>query len=530
MAISYGARHDKTKYLKIMLNREDLAQLAQRGISEAEFNCQLERFREGFAFTHLVRPATKGDGIMVFDLRKIDELLDGYESAIREREIVKFVPASGAATRMFKALFEYRETAKNNALTEKMQDEKDSNGVHYLMHHLHEVAFYEDLFKVMEKHQVDLKDCLEKHDYVSIIDFILDEKGLNYANLCKGLLLFHHYKNAESRTALEEHLVEAAGYCNVNGKAKLHFTVSPEHLEKFTNKVNEKLPYYEEKFQIKYDISYSIQKPSTDTIAVDMNNNPVHDDKGNLMFRPGGHGALIENLKDLKGDIIFVKNIDNVAPDHLKTPTFTYKKVIGGYLLELQKNIFEYLNILEKGELDEVKLQEIYGFLFHQLQCNIKNFEKLSTKDKQQALFDHLNRPIRICGMVKNEGEPGGGPFWVENAHHESSLQIVESSQVDTKNEEQKYALQHATHFNPVDLVCGVRNYKGEVFDLQKYVDPQTCFISSKSIGSLSIKALELPGLWNGAMADWITVFVEVPIAVFSPVKTVNDFLRREHQ
>ncbi|MCD4720334.1 MAG: DUF4301 family protein, partial [Desulfobacula sp.] len=353
---------------------------------------------------------------------------------------------------------------------------------------------------------------------------------LDYGKLPKGLLKFHRYEHS-NRVALEEHLVEAAMYgVSKNKKAYVHFTVSPEHLEKFKTQVDQVKDEYEKLFDITFEISYSVQKSSTDMIAVDMNNEPFREKDGSLLFRPGGHGALIENLNDLEADLIFIKNIDNVVPDRLKEITTTYKKVIGGLLLKLQSKTFEFLKELEKSESTNL-IEKIEAFAQSDLNIKIPNgFNELGPDEKKSFLFRHLNRPIRICGMVKNEGEPGGGPFWVKNSKGEVSLQVVESSQVNASDEEQMKILQSSTHFNPVDLVCGTRNYKGESFDLHEFIDPETGFISIKSKDGKNLKAQELPGLWNGAMADWITIFVEVPIITFNPVKTVNDLLRPQHQ
>ena len=399
----------------------------------------------------------------------------------------------------------------------------------YFFENIRNFAFYNDLKKVVENTGKSIETCLETKDYNTILDALLSSLGLDYSSLPKGLLAFHKYSDG-ARTALEEHLIEGAGYATSDGLAKLHFTVSPEHLDKFKQHVAEILPSYETKFNVKYDISYSVQKPSTDTVAVTPDNRLFLTETGDLFFRPGGHGALIENLSDLKGDLIFIKNIDNVTTDKNRVPTITYKKVIASYLIDLQNAMFDYLKRLENTDVSEDLLTEIFHFSWKQLHIAFDHFENLSLEEKRKILIQKLNRPIRICGMVRNEGEPGGGPFWTQNTKGEISLQIVESSQIDPKNPQQQDILKMASHFNPVDLICGVRNYKGELFDLRQYIDPETGFISEKSVGGKTLKALELPGLWNGAMADWITVFVEVPIAIFSPVKTVNDLLRREHQ
>jgi hypothetical protein len=377
---------------------------------------------------------------------------------------------------------------------------------------------------------IDIDTCIHTHEYNSIIDFLLLEKGLNYAALPKGLLKFHKYNNT-SRTAFEEHFVEAADYSSdIHGEASIHFTLSPEHIYKFKNLIQHTIEGYEQNLNVRFNITYSIQKPGTDTIAVDLNNQPFCESDGSLLFRPGGHGALLENLNELNGDIIFIKNIDNIVPDRLKEETYKYKKAIGGLLVEFQEEVWKYLRLLEAGNVHEDLLDEIIQFTNDQLNIPLAFSASLSNDEKVKILFSKFNRPIRVCGMVKNEGEPGGGPFWTKNSNGELSLQIVESSQIDMDNTEQKNIFKSSTHFNPVDLVCGVKDYKGFNFNLLNYTDPATGFISIKSKDGRELKALELPGLWNGAMADWITIFVEVPIITFNPVKTVNDLLREEHQ
>jgi hypothetical protein len=344
-------------------------------------------------------------------------------------------------------------------------------------------------------------------------------------------LRFHAYSN-ENRFAIEEHLVEATNYCtNEDRVAKVHFTISPEHRNKFDEVISEIVPKFEARFNIRYDIRFSEQKPSTDTIAVDMENKPFRNNDGTLLFRPGGHGALIENLNDLDEDIIFVKNIDNIVPDRLRDETYRYKKAIGGLLMQLQEKSFDYLDLLDGGNLEADELEEMREFASHSLMIDIPDaYDGYSEMEKIDFLFTKLNRPMRVCGMVKNEGEPGGGPFWVKNTEGEISLQIVESSQMNLKEPGQVEIVSKATHFNPVDLVCSKYNFEGIKFDLNEYIDPATGFISIKSKDGRDLKALELPGLWNGAMADWITIFVETPLITFNPVKTVNDLLRPQHQ
>ena len=391
-------------------------------------------------------------------------------------------------------------------------------------------AFYNDLNAACEKaFEKNIPALMAEGDYKAVVAALLEAAGLNYGALPKGLLKFHRYEDG-SRTPLEEHLVEGALYAaNKNGKVNVHFTVSPEHRRLFENLVADKAAVYAKKYGVDYNVTFSEQKPCTDTIAADMNNQPFRDN-GKLLFRPGGHGALIENLNDLDADIIFIKNIDNVVPDKLKGDTVLYKKLIAGVLVVLQQKAFAYLELLDSGRYTHEQVLEILQFLQKKLFC--KNPETKNLEDAELVLYlkEKLNRPMRVCGMVKNVGEPGGGPFLAYNSDGTISLQILESSQIDMDDPEKKEMFEKGTHFNPVDLVCAVRDYKGHKFDLVNFVDKATGFISYKSKNGKDLKALELPGLWNGAMSDWNTVFVEVSLSTFNPVKTVNDLLREQHQ
>ena len=515
-----------------MFTKEDFNQFKTKGIDTQIIYKQIENFKKGFPYADLIKPATIGNGIERLNEDDTNEFVKFYDNAAKKIHIIKFVPASGAASRMFKALFGFLENYKGteNDYNEFLAD-KGFNSVYNFINRLTDFAFFEDLKNAMKKDNIDIFEKIEKKEYHIIIDYLLNDKGLNYGKRPKGLLKFHSYTN-NNRFSFEEHLVEAANYgTSKNNKAYIHFTVSPEHLDRFTRQVESVKSIYEDKFGITYDVSFSVQKSSTDTIAVDLKNNPFREDDGKILFRPGGHGALIENLNDLDGDVIFIKNIDNVVPDRLKTETTIYKKTIGGILLKLQSQVFKYLNELDKTEKDENLIAEISEFAQKKLNINIPaEFDRINFNGRKDFLYRHLNRPVRVCGMVKNEGEPGGGPFWVKNSNGEVSLQIVESSQVNQDDAGQKEILQSSTHFNPVDLVCGIKNYKGEQFDLHKYIDSATGFISIKSKDGKNLKAQELPGLWNGAMANWITIFVEVPVITFNPVKTVNDLLRTQHQ
>lgn len=506
-----------------MLNANDLEQLKAKGISETQIEEQLASFVKGFPFLEIAASASMEQGIMVVSKEDQAAYMDAWDAYLaKNKKIVKFVPASGAASRMFKNLYEFLSADYNEpgtAFETKFFGE------------IHKFAFYDALnAKCLENEEKDIPALLAAGEYKAIVSNLLDAKGLNYGQLPKGLLLFHTYPG-KVRTAMEEHLAEGAMYAKNNaGEVNIHFTVSPEHKALFEKLVETRKGEYEEKFSVKYDISFSVQKPSTDTVAADMDNQPFRDKNGKLLFRPGGHGALIENLNDVDADVVFIKNIDNVVPDSFKCSTVIYKKVIAGVLVTLQEKIFNYLKQIETGKYTHEEVEEMIHFLQNDL-C-IRNPETKFLEDAELILYikGKLLRPLRVCGMVKNVGEPGGGPFLAANPDGTVSLQVLESSQIDMKDPAKKAMFEKGTHFNPVDLVCAVKDYTGQKFNLPDYVDKNTGFISYKSKDGRELKALELPGLWNGAMSDWNTVFVEVPIETFNPVKTVNDLLRPEHQ
>jgi hypothetical protein len=502
-----------------MLNEKDLQQLSERNVTENQVTQQVAQLKRGTRFVQLMRPATLGDGILRLDADLTGRMTQAFDADKEFYQFTKFVPASGAASRMFKDLFAFADSGKETNFTD------------IFFAHIKCFAFYADLDQAVKKlHGADIDTLLQQGRKVDIVKALLLDEGLGYGQLPKALLKFHHYPTFD-RLALEEHLVEAARYAtDAQGVAKLHFTVSPEHEEVFKKTVNTLKEGYEKQYKVCYDISYSCQKPSTDTVAIDAEGNLFRESNGKILFRPGGHGALIENLNDLGEEIVFVKNIDNVVPESKAETTIIYKKVLAGLLLQLQQKTFEYLELLDEGNLSDEDLDEIIRYAQTELMMDIPAFvSQYNSIEKIDYLYDKLNRPMRVCGMVKNEGEPGGGPFWVKNDDDEVSLQIIESSQIDHKNAQQEAIFQASTHFNPVDLVCGCWNYKGEAFNLKDHVDPNTGFVSNKSKDGRELRALELPGLWNGAMADWITVFVEVPIETFNPVKTVNDLLKPMH-
>lgn len=506
-----------------MLTHEDKELLAKKGISEQQIAEQLACFEKGFPYLKLAGAASvENRGIMIADADEQKKYLaawDAYKDT--DKKVVKFVPASGAASRMFKNLFEFLGADYSVPTTDFEKKFFD---------HIHSFAFYNDLNAAcLDNTGKNIDALVAEHNYKAVVSNLLEGAGLNYGALPKGLLKFHCYANGV-RTPLEEHLVEGALYAaGKTGQVNVHFTVSTEHKALFSQLVEEKVAEYAKKYGVSFNVSFSEQKPSTDTLAADMENKPFRDN-GKLVFRPGGHGALIENLNDLDADIVFIKNIDNVVPDRLKGDTVTYKKLLAGVLVTLQQQAFQYLKLLDGGHYSHDQLETIIRFVQQQLRCRKNDIKNLEDADLVIYLRKKLNRPMRVCGMVKNVGEPGGGPFLAYNPDGTVSLQILESSQIDMKDPEKKAMFEQGTHFNPVDLVCAIRDYKGNKFNLLDYVDKATGFISYKSKNGKDLKALELPGLWNGSMSDWSTVFVEVPLSTFNPVKTVNDLLREQHQ
>ena len=496
-----------------MYTQNDLALFEARGVTPEQIDKQVANFKTGFNAVTLTGPATVGNGIIRIEKQEEDMLLLAYDKAVNEMQITKMVPASGSATRMFKDLFSYLNSA---------DDAEMPGNIENFFAKIESLPFYNSLDKTIAECGESLSELREKGDFKKIMNYVLVE-GLKYGDTPKGLIEFHTYADIV-RTPFDEHLAEGALYASVKGISNIHFTVSEEHTEKFKKHLEEVVKLFEKKFGIKYNVSFSIQKPSTDTVSIESNGELLRDDKGNIIFRPGGHGALIHNLNDLDADIVFVKNIDNVSPDKNKPDTCLYKKLIAGLLVNLQEKIFGYLKQLDKEDVAPATLQEINAF----------TKEKLGFKgDKEEysieELKDMLNRPIRVCGMVKNEGEPGGGPFWVKCDNGER-LMICESAQIDLKEASQKAIFDASTHFNPVDLVCGIKDYKGNKFNLLDYVAQEQGFINYKSYKGRDIEVQELPGLWNGAMANWITLFVEVPLTTFTPVKTVFDLFKPEHQ
>ncbi len=506
-----------------MFTKEDLLLLQEKGISEQQIKTQLESFATGFPYLEIVSAASFEKGIMAISEEEKEKYLDTWQEYLKgDKKITKFVPASGAASRMFKDLFAFKNASYSSPTT-------DSEKVFFS--NLSNFAFYDTLSETCKKmYSESAKELLQEGRFKDIIDALLSEEGLNYGNLPKGLLLFHKYKEG-NRTPIGEHMTEGTMYAkDKNGVVNLHLTVSKEHKDLFELLVAARKTSYEAKLGAKFNVSYSVQKSGTDTIAADMNNEPFRTESGELLFRPGGHGALIENLNDIDSDIIFIKNIDNVIPDKLKEEEALYKQLLAGVLVSMQKRAHRYLIEMTSGDVDKNKLQEVLEFSHNELTIIPPQGGFKDDNELKEYLISKLDRPFRVCGMVRNEGEPGGGPFITINSDGTASLQILESSQIDKSNEKAMHAFKDGSHFNPVDLVCGVKCYKNNKFNLPKYVDKNTGFISQKSQNGRPLQALELPGLWNGAMSDWNTIFIEVPISTFNPVKTVNDLLRPEHQ
>jgi len=514
-----------------MFSDKDLAEIKNHELTVDQINGQIAKIKSGMAFCKLKEAATVGNGILKLKEHEETYFINLLDQRSPELSMVKFVPASGAATRMFKFLFEF---LNNYDLTQGSINsyiEKSNNKeLTKFLEAIEKLPFFEEVVHKTHKVIPNFNDLSFEEERVEFVKTMLDEARLNYSFYPKGLLPFHKYK-ARVSTAFEEHFFEAAYYASSLNVANLHFTISEIHNKNF----NEELNYIQEDIEAEtnktFNTSFSYQKKSTDTIALTLNDELYKDTDGSILFRPSGHGALLENLNDLKYDIIFIKNIDNVVVKEHHQNISNYKKMLAGILLEVQEKAFKFLNQLETENPNDINISEIKDFLTDKLNVVIgSDFEKNKASFQINYLMDKLNRPIRVCGMVKNEGEPGGGPFWVEDDKGNVSLQIVESAQVDTDDTNQVRILKESTHFNPVDIVCGVRNYQGLSYNLTEYVDYNAAFITLKNHAGTDIKALELPGLWNGSMANWNTLFVEVPLSTFNPVKTVNDLLRSAHQ
>lgn len=508
----------------------NIEQITSQGISAKAIETQLNFFKRGIKKSELAEAAVKSNGIKVLKAKEVDDYELFFEQQKGNKKLVKFVPASGAASRMFKFLSEFLrsfdvEKETINLYINKNKDEEFK----VFIAGLEKFPFYQPVKNSLFKKYPDFAEWKRNKRVYHFVKKMMESKEFNFINKPKAVLPFHQYGD-HSVTPIEEHLKEAALYASTNKESEVHFTISEAHQGYFDAIVDEVKPKIEKEFDIKIEITYSNQKQSTDTLAVDMNNKPFRLEDGSLLFRPGGHGALIENLNSIEADIIFIKNIDNVTNAQLET-VVKYKRALAGVLIALQDRIFKYIELIDSGQMDAEKIREVVVFLREDLNiCVHEYFDKFKEDFQKEYIRDILDRPIRVCGMVKNEGEPGGGPFWVLNKKGCRSLQIVESSQIDLKDFEQKEIVTSSTHFNPVDLVCGTKNSKGQKFDLTQFIDPNSGFIVQKNHKGRDLKSYELPGLWNGAMANWLTVFVQVPLGTFNPVKTVNDLLKAGHQ
>lgn len=506
-----------------MLNNKDLAQISAKGISADTVKAQLTQFETGFPFLKLAGSATVGHGITRLTPELETRATDRWQKYLADGgEVTKFVPASGAASRMFKALFSFVDGPDSQPTA--------GSPVAELIDRISEAPFIAELDAACTRlHGKDSAALIADKRAKDVIAAIIRPEGMNYGQLPKALLTFHRYADG-TRTSLEEQLAEGAQTAAVDGKVRLHFTVSADHRKLFEDKIAEVLPDVKARTGLEYEISLSVQKPSTDTVAATQDNSLFRDDNGHLVFRPSGHGALIENLNDIDSAVVFIKNIDNVVPDSRRDDTVKYKQVLGGTLILLHDRIGKYLGIIDSKTYTANDLAEMKKFMNETLSISDTHADNLSGDGLAAYLRSKFDRPLRVCGMVRNEGEPGGGPFIAYNRDGSASPQILESTQIDPASEEAVAMMKKATHFNPVDLVCYIKRHDGSRYNLPGYVDPATGFISSKSFAGRELKALELPGLWNGAMSDWTTVFVEVPPTTFNPVKTVNDLLRPAHQ
>ena len=512
------------------LSEKDISQIKKKGITPEKVEEQIKLFERGNIAVNIAEAATLKNGILQIPEEEKKRLIEYYESEKDSLDILKFVPASGAATRMFKALYKFLkdydpEESDADSYGQKQNDPK----LEVFFSRIKDLPFYDEVVQKVKQDQPKFDELSQDKQQLSLVRTMMKENGLNLGDQPKGLVPFHKY-DGHSASAFEEHLRETVDYADSKKKVRIHFTVGEQHREKFEKELSRIKPKVEADTGVEFEISFSYQDPKTDTLAVTKENEPFRDENGEIFFRPGGHGALIGNLNNQDADLIFIKNIDNVVVPRNRKTLAEHKKMLAGKLLDLRERSFQILKNLE-NDLPEERLSEITEFAENELNIGLSpDFQDLSKSQKADVLRDKIDRPIRVCGMVRNEGEPGGGPFWVKHKNGEVSLQIVESSQIDHDNYQQSKIAQEATHFNPVDIVCATKDYKGEKFDLHKYVDPETSFIANKTKDGKELKALELPGLWNGGMADWISIFVEVPAETFNPVKTVADLLRPSHQ
>ena len=522
--------NDLAKAKSMGLSSIDFISIYNKGINLDTIQNHFNVILQGHSKSVLVKPAKINDGISKFSATEIASFADYFDDKKEGFKLEKFVPASGAATRMFKFLNEFLVEYKPDSETINAYiNRKKANELTIFITALDKLAFFESVdAKLKEIHSDFISWDRDKKNF-EFIKLILNSEQFNYSNKPKAVIPFHKY-GTKLQTPLEEHLIEAVFYSSTNGKSNLHFTISQDHQSLFESILESAKSEIEKTYNTTIKINFSNQKTETETIALTPEGKPFRDLNEELLFRPAGHGALIKNLNSIDADIVFIKNIDNVSQNHIANITL-YKKALAGILIQIQEQIFKILNQIENNTIQENDLESVVNFIQNKLNESIKeDFFKYTFENKINYIKNILNKPIRVCGMVKNEGEPGGGPFWVSDPKGNISLQIIESSQVDPKNQSQTKILADATHFNPVDLVCGIKDFKGNKFNLEEFVDPTSGFVVKKNHNGKALKSYELPGLWNGAMAKWTSVFVEVPLSTFNPVKTVNDLLKTAHQ
>jgi hypothetical protein len=515
-----------------VFSEKDLEYLQSLGKTQSQISKEYSCLFDGVPYLRLKRPCRQGDGIHQLDISEQERLASEFKTHADQGRALKFIAASGAASRMFTSQIYYsagEEIGRPQLLAEAMQGNAKAEELLRFFDNLPQFPFFDQLRAKMEYQGFVVQDLLAKGSYSEILRCLLDPDGLGYAGAPKGLIPFHRYPDGD-RTAFEEHLIEAAAYVrDLEGSVRIHFTVAPGEEDRIRQHLSRAATRYQEA-GTRYIAGVSIQDRSTDTVALESNNSLVRDEDGNLCLWPSGHGALLNNLNALQGDIVFIRTVDNVLPDRLKGTVGFFKRVLGGLLAMLQAHIFSVLEALESGSIDERGLRDVEEWI--KLWLNLHHpiaHQTISIPEKTRLLFGVLNRPLRVCAMVRHEGEPGGGPFWVENQEGRESLQIVESAQVDMSSQSQRKLWESSTYFNPADLVCGIRDYRGKPFDLSAYADSNARFISVKRPNRKSIRVLERPGLWNGSMAFWNSVFVEVPRTTLSPVKNVMDLLNPEH-
>lgn len=521
---------DYTKAKELGFSAHDFVTMHKKGIQLDNIIEHLQVFSKGIAKTNLLRPATVGDGIIRFSEQEFQQLVDFFDSRKAGLKLMKFVPASGAASRMFKFLNEFlHDFDPENDTINSYINKRDNANLRIFLAGLDKFPFFETIKTILQELHEDYASWDSDKKHYHFIKLLLDPEYFNFSNKPKAILPFHKYAT-HTATPIEEHLREAALYASSDDMAHLHFTISEIHRSQIEKIIEREINKVENQFNTKINIEFSFQNAATDTIAVAPDNTPFRNDLGELVFRPAGHGALVNNLNHIDADLIFMKNIDNVTQNHVSIISF-YKKALAGCLLQVKNRIFTFLDRIDNDQFSEDDLADVLHFLGQELNIILKeDFHKYTFENKIQYISILLNRPIRVCGMVKNEGEPGGGPFWTLSKNGDTSLQIVESAQIDLQNPSQAAILAQATHFNPVDIVCCIKDFRGNKFDLTQFVDPESGFIVAKNKGGRDLKAYELPGLWNGAMANWISIFVEVPLITFNPVKTVNDLLKPLHQ